>query len=105
MNNTEARYSVLLDARRAAGEIAGWWFESLTLKLAPDTRYTPDFLVMLADGSLECHEIKAMWSNGSVARDDAAVKYKVAAQLFPFRFLLCVSLPKKQGGGWQITEV
>lgn len=80
MNQTEARYAQLLDLRQKAGEVLWWRFEGVTLKLADDTRYTPDFVVMLADGSMECHETKGFW------RDDALVKIKVAAATFPFRF-------------------
>ncbi len=80
MNQTEAKYAQLLDLRQKAGEILWWEFEGITLKLADDTRYTPDFDVMLPDGSIECHETKGFW------RDDALVKIKVAAKQFPFKF-------------------
>jgi hypothetical protein len=81
MNGTEAAYADLLTLRQAGGEVAGWWFEALKLRLAGNTFYTPDFLVQLADGLLELHEVKGFW------RDDARVKIKVAAAqypLFPF---------------------
>ena len=80
MNKTEARYAALLDIRMKAGEVVWWRFEGVTLKLADDTRYTPDFVLMLRDGTIECHETKGFW------RDDALVKIKVAAAGFPFRF-------------------
>ena len=106
MNKTEALYAeTILEPRKLAGEILDYWFEQITLKIADDCRYTPDFLVMLADASLECHEIKAEWANGQRMKDDARVKLKVAAQIFPFRFFLCIKLPKKQGGQWLIKEV
>lgn len=69
------------------------------MKLAHDTRYTPDFLVMRRDFSLECHECK-----GGYWEDDALVKIKVAAAKFPFRFLSARLLPKKAGGGWELRE-
>ena len=50
--------------------------QSMTLKLADDTRYTPDFWVVDANGQIICHEAKGFW------RDDAKVKIKVAARLF-----------------------
>jgi hypothetical protein len=96
MNKTEHAYMTdVLAARMLAGEIVNWWFEGVTLKLAKDTRYTPDFLVMLSDGTLECHEVKGFM------RDDANVKLKVAAQMFPLKFVLV----KKDKEGWHITEV
>ena len=80
MNRLERDYSVLLEMRRAAGEIALWMYEGVTLKLAKDTRYTPDFMVMMPDGQIEMHEVKGFW------QDDARVKIKVAAGAFPFAF-------------------
>lgn len=80
MNKTEERFSHILEAQRLAGEILWWKYEAITFKLAHDTRYTPDFLVMYKDGTMECVEVKG-W-----LRDDAAVKIKVAAQMFPFVF-------------------
>jgi hypothetical protein len=74
-----------------AGEIRGWKFEAVKLRLADKTFYTPDFLVVLKDGSLEFHETKGFW------RDDARVKIKVAAELYPmFRFAAL----KKKKGNW-----
>jgi hypothetical protein len=81
MNQTEAAYARILDARRAAGEVVWYRFEGFKLRLADATFYTPDFAVMLADGTLECHEVKGHW------QDDARVKIKVAAEMYPFRFL------------------
>lgn len=82
MNKTEAAYAQHLDLLQRAGEIRAWRFEAITLKLADGTRYTPDFLVERWHGSApELHEVKGFW------RDDALVKFKVAAELFPmFRF-------------------
>ena len=94
MNKTEARYAEHLERLKLAGEILWYQYEAVTLKLADDTRYTPDFMVLLANGELEAHEVKGFW------RDDARVKIKVAARLFPFRFI-AVSMPK--GGIW-VTE-
>jgi hypothetical protein len=83
MNKLEAAYSAELDLLLRAGEIRGWKFEAVKLRLADKTFYTPDFLVVLKDGSLEFHETKGHM------KDDAAVKLKVAAELYPmFRFRL-----------------
>lgn len=99
MNKLEASYAALLEARKAAGEIIWFSFEMVTLKLAADTRYTPDFALLLANGELEFHETKGGWVS-----DDGLVKWKVAAQLFPARFLWVTAIPKKEGGGWKIKE-
>ena len=100
MNKTEAEYAQMLEARRVSGEILWWVYEAVTLKLADNTRYTPDFLVMLADGTLEIHETK-----GGFIREDGWLKLKVAAGMFPFRFFLCQKQAKKAGGGWTIRRV
>lgn len=81
MNRTEAAYAQRLELRRHDGEIAWFKFEAVKLRLADKTFYTPDFAVMLTDGTLEMHEVKGFWE------DDARVKVKVAASLYPFRFI------------------
>ena len=100
MNKTEAEYAGMLEARRLRGEVAWWRYEAITLKLADNTRYTPDFLVLLPDGVLEIHETK-----GGYIREDGWLKLKVAAALFPFRFFLCQKAAKKDGGEWSIRRV
>ena len=96
MNKMEAEYAGILDVRRQAGEVAGYWFESLKLRLADRTWYSIDFLVMLADGSLEVHEVKGFME------DDAAAKLKVAASQYPlFPFILVT----RRGGKWSFATV
>ncbi len=91
MNKTEAAYAGELELRRLAGEVAWFAFEAIKLRLAVKTFYTPDFLVVLADGEVQFHEVKGFW------REDARVKIKVAAELFPFAFIaIC-----KTKGGWE----
>jgi hypothetical protein len=46
MNKTEKKRAVELEAARRDGLILSWAYEKVTLKLADDTRYTPDFLVI-----------------------------------------------------------
>jgi hypothetical protein len=98
MNKTEAEYGKLLELRKQAGEVLWYLFEGVKLRLADNTFYSPDFTVMLADGTMEIHEVKGHWE------DDARVKIKVAAERFPFRFIAVKKRPKKDGGGWA-TEV
>lgn len=97
MNRTESAYADHLDARKAAGEVRGWWFQPVKFLLAPATTYTPDFLVVNADDTVELHETKGFM------RDDANVKIKVSANMFPFPFVLVYKLPKNQG--WDIRPV
>lgn len=95
-NKTEAAYELLLHQMQAAGEVLWFAFEGVKLRLADNTFYTPDFAVMLSTGVMEMHEVKGFW------HDDARVKIKVAAELYPFRFLAAVPQKKKDGGGWAI---
>jgi hypothetical protein len=95
MNRTEQAYADLLESRRQAGEILWFKFEGMKLRLADNTFYTPDFAVMLRDRRLEVHEVKGFWT------DDARVKIKVAAELYPFEFVAVRARPKKAGGGWE----
>jgi len=98
MNGTERAYAEHLEVRRRCGEIQWFDFEGIKLRLAKATFYTPDFLVVAADGSLEVHEVKGFWE------DDARVKIKVAAEQFPFRFIAASPRPKRDGGGWNFEE-
>lgn len=102
MNKTEAIYCALLEARKIAGEVLWYRFEGVKLRLADNTFLTVDFAVMLASGELEMHEVKG--STGIFA-DDARVKMKVAAEAYPFRFIVAYPRAKKTGGGWDIVEV
>lgn len=94
MNKTEAAYAAVLREREIAGDVLWFKFEGLKLRLADNTFYTPDFVVMRGDMSLEVHEVKGFWT------DDARVKIKVAADIYPFRFAAVKARSKKDGGGW-----
>jgi hypothetical protein len=98
MNRLENSYAEHLDSLVAAGDIIWYAFEPIRLKLAEKTYYCPDFLVCTANYELQVHEVKGYW------HDDARVKIKVAAKLFPFRFIAITQRPKKRGGGWEIEE-
>lgn len=98
MNKTEVDYARHLDLLKASGDILWWAFEPLKLRLADNTFYSPDFGVLRADGALELHEVKGFW------QDDARVKIKVAAALFPAKFIAVKAEAKKRGGGWLIEE-
>lgn len=98
MNKTEAAYAQTLEQRKAAGEVAWYKFEGLKFRLADNTFYTPDFAVQLADGALEAHEVKGCW------QEDARAKIKIAADMYPLRFVAVQALPKKVGGGWKVEE-
>lgn len=98
MNQTEAAYARYLEQRKHEGEIAWFKFEGLKFRLADNTFYTPDFVLMLSDGVMEAHEVKGFWM------DDARAKIKIAADMYPFRFIAVKAQTKKAGGGWAVEQ-
>jgi hypothetical protein len=74
-----------------------WRREPITLRLAGRTRYTPDFLVVMPDSDLVFVEIKGFM------RDDAAVKLKVAAEMYPYFGWLLVTRAGRHG--WEVRIV
>src|SRR3990167_2001187 len=78
MNKTETLYAYRLQLLKLSGQIQGYYFETLKLKLGNDTWYCPDFLIERLDWGIELHETK-----GTFTHDDAKVKFKVAVEAFP----------------------
>src|SRR5690606_23495423 len=72
MNKTEERYAQHLELQKSAGLVLWYAFEPMNLRLGVNCYYRIDFLVLMADHSLEVHEVKGKWE------DDALVKIKVA---------------------------
>ena len=86
MNRQEENYSSILKLLQAAGEVLDWRYEPFGLKLAEmRCYYHPDFLVVYQD-HFEVHEVKGFnkQTRGPRYEDDAIVKIKVAAKIFPF---------------------
>lgn len=98
LNKTEAAYGRHLEDLQIMGRVLWFRFEGVKLRLADNTFYTPDFAVMVADGTMEMHEVKGFW------QDDARAKIKIAAEMYPFRFIAVKVLPKKDGGGWSVED-
>ena len=99
MNKTESAYAERLEVLKLKGEILWYKFEGMKFRLADNTFYTPDFAIMSKTGEIVIHEVKGYMM------DDANVKIKVAAELYPFRFFMVRKQKKKDGGGWDIAEV
>jgi hypothetical protein len=90
MNKTEAEYAAVLELEKHAGLILWYRFEGIKLRLADNTFITIDFPVMRADGLLEMREVKGFWT------DDARAKTKIAAEMYPFRFIAVKKIAKGQ---------
>jgi hypothetical protein len=105
MNRTEEAYAFHLGLRQRTQEIEWFGFEAMKFRLADNTFYTPDFMVMFADGTIEAHEVKGTTTRtrksgekykAAYYQDDARVKAKVAAQMFPVKFKMVFL----DGGNW-----
>lgn len=93
MNSTERQYADLLEGRRLVGDILEWRYEPFNLRLADNTYYRPDFMVVTPE-CIEIHEVK-----GGFWQDDSRAKWKIAGEQFPmFRFVAAV----RKKGEWQI---
>lgn len=75
MNKTEEKYCHLLENMKRSGEIIDYKFEPMKFRLAKDTTYCPDFMVVY-ENYIEFVEIKGF------LRDDARVKFKCAAEMY-----------------------
>jgi hypothetical protein len=92
MNKTEARYRGELERYKLMGLIQWYGFEPIKLRIAKKCYYTPDFIVITAKGQIEAHEVKGFW------RDDARVKIKTAARIFPWIAFVAIQYKK---GEWK----
>lgn len=103
-NKTETEYEATLEADP---DVAQVWFEPFSLRLSrPDAgqgaRYTPDFLVLMKDGTTYVDDVK-----GTGLDDNAAiVRLKCAAEQYPlWVFRLAKKRRVRDGGGFEIREV
>jgi len=90
MNKLETEYAFWL---KINPNVIDFHFESFKLRMADRTWYTPDFLVIYED-RMEFHEVKGFWE------DDARVKWKTCADLYPWFVLRAI---QKKKGKW-VTE-
>jgi len=98
MNGLEAAYlEQMLRPRLLAGEVVEILFESVKLRLATKTFYTPDFFVVRSDGGVEVHEVKGHWE------DDARVKWSACAERF-FWLEFLAATRKGRRGPWVVEQ-
>lgn len=94
MNGLEGEYAQHLDLLKHAGQVIWWRYAPMRLRLADGSYYKPDFGVLNCDCLFELHETKGFW------REAARVRIKVAAGLFPFKFIAIT----KKNGAWEREE-
>lgn len=100
LNKTEQAYSDHLDARRRDGSILWFKAHAFNVRLADNTFYRIDFLVMAADHALEIHEVK-----GGYTSEKGQIKIKLCAEILPvFRFFKATKQTRNNGGGWLIED-
>lgn len=100
MNKTEQAYSQRLELMKRSGEIIDWKFHPMNMRLAKNTFYEVDFLVLHKDMTIAIHETK-----GEYTSEKGQMKIKLAAEAMPwFRFYKCIKVAEKNGGGWKIED-
>ncbi|HNX38720.1 MAG TPA: hypothetical protein PL124_12300 [Candidatus Cloacimonadota bacterium] len=91
----EEDYAKHLDVLRASGQIREFHYEPFRILLADKCTYLPDFVVVPADPAapVEVHEVKGF------PREDAIIKFKVAAA--KLTYMVFIMVKKEKGGGWK----
>ncbi len=101
MNKTEAAYAEYLVSQQKSGHVHHWWYCAFKIRVAYDEAWIViDFMVQLPDGTLEWRDVK-----GGPTREDALIKEKVVATLYPFRVVEVRKQKKSLGGGWVTREI
>ena len=79
MNKLESRFEQeILKPALQNGSISQYKFEPIKLRMAKRTFYSPDFMAVRSnDQAILIYEVKGHWE------DDARVKWKTCAELFP----------------------
>ena len=101
MNKTEKAYAEHLEKLRLDGAVVWYKFEGLKFRLADNTFYTPDFVVMTATGELEVHEVKG---SSYIFQDDAKVKVQVASEMYPLKFFVAFPQKGSRNAKWNLVE-
>lgn len=92
----EQQYAEHLELRRMAGQIRAWDYEPWRILIGVDAWYTPDFRLLMPDGSIHWHEVKGY------RREAAIVRIKAAALAHPNETFVLVT---KKGGQWDFTTI
>lgn len=105
MNGHEQAYALHLDTLKQKGHILEYFFEPCSWVLGPNVRFHPDFLVILEDGELQVHEVKANRKGSWFGEDDAKVKLKTFADRYWMFKLLVVYPSDKTKTYWKQEEI
>lgn len=85
MNKTEKAYLRHLEHRKHLGAISTYWYEPWKIRIADNCTWTPDFVVINADGTIEWHDTKSWWAKAKKVgiEEDALIKMKATAEMYP----------------------
>jgi hypothetical protein len=112
MNKVEAAYDAHLKVLRMEGDVIWHGYEAIKLRLADKTYFTPDFAVLKHDGCIEFIDVKGRTTRvdckgkkqeKAYSQEDARLKVKVAAAMFPM-FTFKTAFLSKETGGWVEEE-
>lgn len=97
-NKLEKRFEIeCLNLWKFEHKIIDYAFEAITIRIGNGVTYRPDYWTVDSEGRTTFYECK-----GKQVWDDAKVKIKVAAMLYPaYRFYLC----RRENGAWIIDQV
>lgn len=96
-NKTESTYRAqVIDRMRC---VWGVKYEGLTFRMANGHKYTPDWIVVLDSGRVECHECKGPYRLGSHQR--ARLAFDQARVEFPWADWVWAV---KDGGTWRVER-
>lgn len=87
----ESDYADLLTLRKLAREILRWEYEPIKFRLGEGAYYKPDFLIVMADRSIEIHETKGF------KREAAMVRIRAAASIHDY---VSFTLVTRKSGQW-----
>ena len=104
MNLTEQRLEQHLANQKLAGEILWYKMHGFGIRLADNTFFYPDAMVMEKDRSISIYDAKGQnrKTGKGLWKDDAKVKIKIAAELYPIFRWRGISHSKKNG--WVVEE-
>lgn len=96
MNAWEKEHARTLFDRHQADEISGYYYERFRFEIGHRCLYIPDFVILHSNGTFGAEEVKGFM------RDDANVKIKVAARMYP---QIVFTLWTKKDGDWTCKAV
>lgn len=84
-NKTERAYAQHLENLKRTGAISAYWYEPWKIRIADNCTWTPDFVVINADGTIEWHDTKSWWAKAKKIgiEEDALIKMKATAEMYP----------------------